>query len=68
MAKNLVASDAKLEITQVKSLIGATAAQRACVRSLGLKGIGQKVVRTADAVTVGYINSVRHLLKVEEAN
>lgn len=67
MAKNLVPSDAKLEITQVKSLIGSTGSQRDCVRSLGLKRVGQTVVRSADPVTVGYINTVRHLLKVEEA-
>ncbi|GAA1413154.1 50S ribosomal protein L30 [Glutamicibacter uratoxydans] len=67
MAKNIVPSDAKLEITQIKSIIGGTEAQRSVVRSLGLKRIGQTVVRTADPVTVGMVNKVPHLLKVEEA-
>ncbi|GAA3673269.1 50S ribosomal protein L30 [Arthrobacter ginkgonis] len=67
MAKNLVPSDAKLAITQIKSTIGGKQNQRDTVRSLGLKRIGHTVVRTADAVTVGMINTVPHLVKVEEA-
>ncbi|WP_211364932.1 50S ribosomal protein L30 [Nesterenkonia halophila] len=66
-AKNVVASDAKLEITQSKSTIGATPAHRETVRSLGLKRVGHTVVRDADAVTVGMLNSVKHLVTVEEA-
>jgi large subunit ribosomal protein L30 len=65
--KNVQASDAKLEITQIKSVIGGKQNQRDTLRSLGLKHIGDSVVRTADAVTVGMINTVPHLLKVEEA-
>jgi large subunit ribosomal protein L30 len=65
--KNVQASDAKLEITQIKSTIGGKQNQRDTLRSLGLKHIGDTVVRTADAVTVGMINTVPHLLKVEEA-
>ena len=37
------------------------------LRSLGLKRIGHTVVRTADAVTVGMLNTVPHLVQVEEA-
>ncbi|HSU71205.1 MAG TPA: 50S ribosomal protein L30 [Micrococcaceae bacterium] len=65
--KNVQASDAKLEITQIKSVIGGKQNQRDTLRSLGLKHIGDTVVRTADAVTVGMINTVPHLVKVEEA-
>ena len=65
--KNVQASDAKLEITQIKSVIGGKQNQRDTLRSLGLKRIGDTVVRTADAVTVGMINTVPHLVKVEEA-
>ncbi len=65
--KNIQASDAKLEITQIKSTIGGKQNQRDTLRSLGLKHIGDSVVRTADAVTVGMINTVPHLVKVEEA-
>ena len=66
-AVNLKPSDSKLEITQTKSVIGATPKHRETVRSLGLKRIGHTVVRDADAVTVGMLNSVKHLVKVEEA-
>ncbi|MEC5180030.1 50S ribosomal protein L30 [Arthrobacter sp. CG_A4] len=67
MAKNVLVSDASLEITQIKSAIGGKQNQRDTLRSLGLKRIGHTVVRTADAVTVGMVNTVPHLVKVEEA-
>ncbi|MDN4643577.1 50S ribosomal protein L30 [Arthrobacter sp. PsM3] len=67
MAKNVLISDAKLEITQIRSAIGGKQNQRDTLRSLGLKRIGHTVVRTADAVTVGMLNTVPHLVKVEEA-
>ncbi|WP_300343378.1 50S ribosomal protein L30 [Nesterenkonia sp.] len=66
-AKDLKPSDAKLEITQIKSTIGTKPKHRDTVRSLGLKRIGHTVVRDADAVTVGMLNTVKHLVKVEEA-
>ncbi|MDQ6753258.1 MAG: 50S ribosomal protein L30 [Actinomycetota bacterium] len=65
--KNIQASDAKLEITQIKSTIGGKQNQRDTLRSLGLKHIGDSVVRTADSVTVGMINTVPHLVKFEES-
>ena len=65
--KNLSPSDAQLEITQIKSVIGGKQNQRDTLRSLGLKRIGHTVVRSADAVTVGMVNTVSHLVKVEEA-
>ncbi len=65
--KNLIPSDAQLEITQIKSVIGGKQNQRDTLRSLGLKRIGHTVVRSADAVTVGMVNTVSHLVKVEEA-
>ncbi|GAA2847979.1 50S ribosomal protein L30 [Paenarthrobacter ilicis] len=67
MAKNLTPSDAQLEITQIKGVIGAKQNQIATLRSLGLKRIGHTVVRSADAVTVGMLNTVPHLVNVEEA-
>jgi large subunit ribosomal protein L30 len=67
MAKNVLVSEAKLEITRIKSAIGGKQNQRDTLRSLGLKRIGHTVVRTADAVTVGMLNTVPHLVKVEEA-
>ncbi|GAA1146590.1 50S ribosomal protein L30 [Nesterenkonia lutea] len=67
-ARNLKVGEHKLTVTQVSSLIGANPKQRDTVRSLGLKRIGHTVVRPADAVTVGMLNSVKHLVKAEEAN
>ncbi|MBO0594164.1 50S ribosomal protein L30 [Nesterenkonia sp. E16_7] len=67
-ARNLKVGEHKLTVTQVKSLIGANPKHRETVRSLGLKRIGHTVVREADAVTVGMLNSVKHLVQAEEAN
>ncbi|MDR6892536.1 50S ribosomal protein L30 [Falsarthrobacter nasiphocae] len=67
MAKRLVANDANIEITQIRSGIGGKQNQRDTLRSLGLKHIGDTVVRKADAVTVGMVNTVSHLVQVEEA-
>ena len=59
---------AKLKITQVKSSIGAKQNLKDTLRTLGLRKIGQSVVR-ADAETVrGAIHTVRHLVTVEEVD
>ncbi|MGO1192561.1 MAG: 50S ribosomal protein L30 [Nesterenkonia sp.] len=65
--KDLKVSDAKLQITQTKSMIGVKPVHRETVRSLGLKRVSHTVVRDADAVTVGMLNTVKHLVTVEEA-
>ncbi|WP_449373842.1 50S ribosomal protein L30 [Arthrobacter psychrolactophilus] len=64
--KNVQVSEKNLEITQVRGVVGAKQFQKDTLRSLGLKRIGHTVVRSADAVTVGMINTVPHLIKVEE--
>jgi len=64
--KNIQPSDKKLAITQIKGVVGAKQFQKDTLRSLGLKRIGHTVERTADAVTAGMINTVPHLIKVEE--
>ncbi|MGO2540279.1 50S ribosomal protein L30 [Specibacter sp. AOP5-B1-6] len=64
--KNVQVSEKKLEITQVRGVVGAKQFQKDTLRSLGLKRIGHSVVRSADAVTVGMVNTVPHLIKVEE--
>lgn len=65
---NIAPSDATLTITQVRSAIGRKPQHRETLRSLGLKGIGKTVTRSADAVTVGMVNAVSHLVKVEEVD
>lgn len=56
----------EIKVTQVKSAIGGKQNQRETLRSLGLKKIGQTVVREDDAVTLGMIRTVSHLVTVEE--
>jgi large subunit ribosomal protein L30 len=57
---------AQLKITQIRSGIGGKQNQRDTLRSLGLRKIHQEVVREDDAVTLGMIQTVRHLVTVEE--
>ncbi|MCX4093103.1 50S ribosomal protein L30 [Nocardia sp. alder85J] len=57
---------AQLKVTQVKSTIGAKHNQRESMRTLGLKGIRQTVLREDTPQTRGLINVVRHLVSVEE--
>ncbi|WP_067574600.1 50S ribosomal protein L30 [Nocardia acidivorans] len=57
---------ADLKVTQTKSSIGALRNQRESLRTLGLRGIRQTVVREDNAQNRGLINVVRHLVQVEE--
>jgi len=59
---------ARLKVTQIKSEIGGKPNQRETLRSLGLKRIGDIVVKDDSAVVRGYVNTVAHLVKVEEIN
>lgn len=56
----------KLKITQTKSVISEKQNQRDTLRSLGLKRIGQTVERDDNQQNRGYVNTVRHLVEVEE--
>jgi large subunit ribosomal protein L30 len=58
----------QLKVTQVKSKIGGTSAQRDTLRSLGLRRIGQVVVKPDRPEFRGMIQAVRHLVKVEEVD
>ena len=66
--KNIQPSDATLVITQTRGVTGSKQNHRDTLRSLGLKRIGHQVTRQADAVTVGMVNTVPHLVSVEEVN
>ena len=59
---------ARLKVTQAKSKIGGTQSQRASLRSLGLKRVGQVVIREDRPEFRGMINAVRHLVTVEEVD
>jgi large subunit ribosomal protein L30 len=57
---------ARLKVTQIKSKISEKQNQRDTLRSLGLKRIGDIVVREDNAQNRGYVRTVAHLVKVEE--
>lgn len=59
---------AQLRITQTRSRIGGTQAQRASLRSLGLKRVGHVVVKADRPEFRGMIATVRHLVAVEEVD
>ena len=56
----------KLRITWRKSSIGYGRRQKATVRALGLRRLGQSVERADTPVIRGMINRVQHLVSVEE--
>jgi len=57
---------AEIKVTQTKSKIGGTRAQRDSLRSLGLHRIGDSVVKADRPEIRGMIQVVRHLVVVEE--
>lgn len=56
----------ELKITLVKSTIGALPKHKKTVQALGLKKLHSSVVRQNNAATLGMVNQVKHLVKVEE--
>ena len=59
---------AQLKVTQTKSRIGGTDRQRASLHSLGLKRIGDVVIKDDRPEFRGMIQAVRHLVTVEEVD
>lgn len=58
----------QLRITQTKSVISEKRNQRDTLRTLGLKKIGQSVVREDRPEVLGMIRTVAHLVTVEEVD
>ena len=58
----------RLQVTQKKSEIGGTKSQRNTLRSLGLKRVGDTVVQEDRPEIRGMINTVSHLVVVEEVD
>jgi large subunit ribosomal protein L30 len=58
----------QLKVTQTRSGIGGTKGQRASLRSLGLKRIGDTVLKKDRPEFRGMIDAVRHLVVVEEVD
>jgi large subunit ribosomal protein L30 len=57
-----------LRVTQIKSKIGGTRVQRDTLRSLGLRRIGDVVVKADRPEIRGMVQAVRHLVTVEEVD
>jgi len=57
---------AELKITQTKSQVGGKQNQRDTLRTLGLRKIGDSVVREDRPEVIGMIRAVAHLVTVEE--
>jgi large subunit ribosomal protein L30 len=56
----------ELKVTQTKSKIGGTRVQRETLRTLGLRRIGDVVVKADRPEIRGMVQTVRHLVTVEE--
>jgi large subunit ribosomal protein L30 len=59
---------AKLKVEQKKSTIGCTKTQRDTVRSLGLKRIGDVVVKEDRPEIRGMAESIPHLVDLKEVD
>jgi len=57
---------ARLKVTQLKSGAGFKKNQKETLRTLGLKRIGDVVVKEDRPEIRGMVNTVRHLVTVEE--
>ena len=58
----------RLKVTQIKSSIGNKPNQRETLRTLGLKRIGDIIVKEDSPSVRGMVQTVAHLVKVEEIN
>jgi large subunit ribosomal protein L30 len=58
----------RIKVSQVKSGIGGKQNQRDTLRSLGLKRIGDVAVKEDRPEVRGMINTVSHLVTVEEVD
>ena len=58
----------QIKVTQTRSEIGGSQTQRATLRGLGLKRIGDTVVKEDRPEIRGMIRAVTHLVTVEEVD
>ena len=64
--KNIQPSDATLVITQTRGVTGSKQNHRDTLRSLGLKRISDTVIKEDRPEIRGMVNTVTHLVTVEE--
>ena len=57
-----------VKVTQIKSLIGRTKKQQACIKGLGLRRIRHSVVLEDTPCVRGMINKVSFMVNVEKSN
>lgn len=62
----MAARVARVRVTQVRSALDRGARQRATIRALGLKRLGQTVEHADKPEIRGMIRAVQHLVEVEE--
>ena len=55
---------AKIEITLKRSFIGKKDGQIATAKALGLKKIGQSVIKENNDATKGMVHKIRHMVEV----
>jgi large subunit ribosomal protein L30 len=58
--------DKKLRITQIKSQINRPQVQKRTIKALGIHKLNRPIEVVATPQVLGMINTVKHLLKVEE--
>ncbi|MCK9414590.1 MAG: 50S ribosomal protein L30 [Prolixibacteraceae bacterium] len=58
----------KIRITQFKSKIGASKAQKKIIDALGLHKLNQPKVHESTPEILGMVRKLQHLVKVEEVN
>ncbi|MBT1166132.1 50S ribosomal protein L30 [Bifidobacterium simiarum] len=59
---------ANLKVTLIRGFAGKTEAQKETAKSLGLRKIGQSVIREDNPVYRGMIAKINHMVTVEEAD
>jgi|UniRef100_UPI0040488CB9 large subunit ribosomal protein L30 len=57
---------AKIRVTQTKSKIGRLKSQKRTLEALGLRKMNQVVEHEATPAIIGMVNTVKHLISVEE--
>ena len=60
-------TDKQLRITWVKSSIGYAQDQKATIRALGLRRLGQSVVQPDNPSIRGMVQKVIHLVEIDDA-
>jgi large subunit ribosomal protein L30 len=58
----------KIRVTQFKSGIGASKAQKKILEALGLRKLNRPIMHEARPEILGMVRKLQHLVRVEEVN